>query len=79
VACALDASATARRGKTGYFRQQVAYYRALTAKGVDWREQLQNLLEKWAPEFKELTKKKRCSAQEVASLDCVTQVDPRLL
>ena len=57
VACALDASATARRGKKGYFRQQVAYYGALTAKGVNWREQLQNLLEKWAPEFKELTKK----------------------
>ncbi len=35
VACSLDASATARRGKKVYFMQQIVYYRALTAKGVD--------------------------------------------
>jgi hypothetical protein len=45
VACSLDASVTARRGKMEYFVQQIAYRRALTAKGVDWRAHLKNILE----------------------------------
>jgi hypothetical protein len=79
VVYSLDASATAKRSKKANFRQHIAYYRALTAKGVDWRAQLQNLLEKWA-EFKELTKRKRVSGHEVLDIgDIVQVVDSRLL
>ncbi len=50
VACSLDAGATARRNRKVFFGQHVAYYKALTATGVDWREHLKNILEKWAPD-----------------------------
>ena len=42
--------------------------------------QLQNLLEKWAPEFKELTKRKRVIGTNMPDIgDIVQVVDPRLL
>ncbi len=51
VACSLHASATARHVKKAYFMQQIAYYRALTENGIDWRAYLKNILEQSAPEF----------------------------
>ncbi len=41
--------------------------------GVDWREHLKNALEKWAPEFKELTN--CCSDEMMPRIDIDMQVD----
>jgi hypothetical protein len=79
VVCSLDASASIRRIKKDYFKRQIAYYKALTAAGVDWRAQLLDLLKLWAPEFKECTKKKRFSTDDTTAIDHAMQIDPRLL
>jgi hypothetical protein len=79
VACSLDASASIRRIEKDYFKRQIAYYKALTAAGVDWRAQLLDLLKRWAPEFKECTKKKRFYTDDTTAIDHAMQVDPRLL
>ncbi len=56
VACSLDAGATARRNRKVYVRHRLRTTRPQQRQALIG-EDLKNILEKWASEFKELTNK----------------------
>ncbi len=82
VACALDAGQGIKREKMEFYRAQVAMYRALAAKGRDWRAELLACLRQWQSTFSHLLRKKRQRFGD--GLSAVfraeqPEVDPRLL
>ena len=80
VECSTDASASLRRAKRTRFTQQLALYKAMVEKGVDWRGKLLALLKLWWPDFKGSLERKRCSSvKDFNELVAAHQVDPRLL